>query len=154
MDSNRPHRLWTHAHSRSKHTVSNTLDWYYESRKNHEAIKMTFWPPKTRYKKVCGAPALIQGALHRPYMPRLVRIPPVDHLYTIYIVFKISRIKKIGDRSKPRHFGKASQARMTCQWTLAKHNDYGLTHTLPPNKRYLNIYIDTMNLEKSINRSK
>jgi hypothetical protein len=154
IDNSRPHRLWTHAHSRSKQTVSNTLDWYYESRKNHEPIKMTFWQPKTRYKKACGAPALIQVALHRPYTPRLVRIPPVDHLHTIYIVFKSSRIKKLGDRSKSRHFGQASQTRMTCQWTLAKHNDYGLKHRLALNKWYLDIDSGIMDPWKITKRSK
>ena len=33
-----------------------------------------------------------------------------------------------------RNFEQASPTRMTCQWTRAKHNDYGLTHTLTPNK--------------------
>jgi len=84
----------------------------------------------------------------------LVRIPPVDHLYTLYIVFKISRAQKMQDRSKPQHFGQASQIRMTCQWTRANHNDYGLTRNLTPNKWHLNTDIDTMNLEKITQPSK
>ena len=85
-----------------------------------------------------------------------LRIPPVDAFIPINMVFKSSRAPKMGGRCKSRHFGQASQTQtqMTCAIALAKHNDYGLTHTLAPNKRYLNIDIDTTNLEKIINGSK
>jgi len=72
MDTSKPQRLWTHAQSHSKQMTSEHWYWYYESRKNHATIKMTFWPPNTRYHKAWGAPALIRAALYRPYMPRLV----------------------------------------------------------------------------------
>jgi len=38
IDNSRPHRLWTHEHSRSKQTVPNTWDWYSKYRKNRESI--------------------------------------------------------------------------------------------------------------------
>ena len=87
-------------------------------------------------------------------MPRLVHIPPIDHLNTIYIALKSSWARKTGDRSKSRHFGQASQTRMTCQWTTADHNDYGLSHSLASNERYLKIYINITNPGKITKGSK
>ena len=87
-------------------------------------------------------------------MPRLVHIPPIDHLYTIHTVFKSSRAQKIRDRCKPRHFGRASQTRTTCALTLADHTNHGLRHRLAPNEWYPKIYINTANAEKITKGSK
>ena len=108
VDNSRPHRLWTSAHSRPKQTESDTWYWYYESRNNYVAIKMNLWPPKTRYDKASGAPALRQATLNRPQTKGFGHSSRVRDLNVINMVFKSSRAKKIGDRSKSRQVGQAS----------------------------------------------
>ena len=87
-------------------------------------------------------------------MPRLVQIPSMDQSRTTNIILRSSKAKKIGDRSKCRHFGQASQTRMTCQWTTADHTDYGLSHSLASNERDLKIYINITNPGKITKGSK
>jgi hypothetical protein len=118
-DNSRPHHLWTHEHPPSKQTVSEHWYWYYESRKNHKAIRMTSWPPKTRYNKASSALGLIQAALYRPFMTRLVQIPPMDQFYTINIVWKSLWDEKIGDRLPAWSFG----------WTSTEQHDVRINNS-------------------------
>ena len=54
IDNSRPHRLWTHAHSRSKQTASKDAYHYVESRKKHKRIKVTSGRPNIGYQKAQG----------------------------------------------------------------------------------------------------
>ena len=72
----------------------------------------------------------------------------------MHIVFRSSGTYKIQDRCKSWQFGQASQTRMTCTLTTAKDTNYGLPHALAPNKRPLNIDIDTRNPGKITKGSK
>ena len=117
-------------------------------------IKVALWLRKARYKKAWGALARRQAALNRPQTKGFGHTSRVSGLNVINMVFKSLRAQKVEDRCKARHFGRASQTRTTCALTLADHNDYGLTHTLDPNKRDLNIDSDSASPEKITNRSK
>jgi len=58
MDASKGHQLRTQTQARPKQSVSEDSYKYQKSRKNHKGIKVTSWPPNTRYKKAWGAPAL------------------------------------------------------------------------------------------------